>query len=150
MRDDLGVVDRAKHAGDQAGAERERQGGIEANAEAPSSAQLATGAAHVQAGGRSLAIRGPQLRLRGEWRTFGPLSSGAEYAIDGGAPDAETLGDCGGPELLILMKPTQLVSNSAKTPSMSRNALPAAVGVSIGCSVVRRATPLAWSMRTTS
>jgi hypothetical protein len=36
----------------------------------------------------------------------------------------------------------RLVSNSANTASMSRKALPAAVLVSIGCSIARNATPL--------
>ena len=44
----------------------------------------------------------------------------------------------------------RLVSNSANTPSMSRNALPAAVEVSIGCSVALSAAPLALSTLTTS
>jgi hypothetical protein len=44
----------------------------------------------------------------------------------------------------------KLVSNSANTPSMSRNALPAAVPVSIGCSVALSLIPLAFSSCTLS
>src|SRR6266478_2010649 len=41
----------------------------------------------------------------------------------------------------------KLVSNSANTPSISRKHLPAAVPVSIGCSVAFSAAPLALSAR---
>src|SRR5829696_2166522 len=51
---------------------------------------------------------------------------------------------------LQLAFPSKLVSNSAKTPSMSRNALPAAVVVSIGWSAALRNAPLAFSSRTMS
>ena len=44
----------------------------------------------------------------------------------------------------------RLVSNSANTPNMSRNALPAAVPVSTGYSVARSVTPLAFSSWTIS
>ena len=94
-----------------------------------------------------------------------------EHAVDAGPTDPEPPGDGRGTELLLLAQPPhlgrvddglaalvdalrlrrpipsscrsrrRLVSNSANTPSMSRNALPAAVPVSTGCSVARRATP---------
>jgi hypothetical protein len=44
----------------------------------------------------------------------------------------------------------RLVPNSAKTPSMSRKASPAAVAVSAGCSVARKATSLPFSSWTMS
>ncbi len=44
----------------------------------------------------------------------------------------------------------RLVSNSAKTPSMSRNALPAAVLVSMGWSAARKKAPFRFSSRTMS
>src|SRR5258707_2495641 len=46
--------------------------------------------------------------------------------------------------------PRKLVSNSANTPSMSRKHLPAAVPVSIGCSVALSAAPLTRIARTMS
>src|SRR6266403_2131548 len=42
----------------------------------------------------------------------------------------------------------RFVSNSANTPSMSRKACPAAVPVSIGCSVALRMAPFAFTART--
>jgi hypothetical protein len=50
-------------------------------------------------------------------------------------------------ELALLAR---LVSNSANTPNISRKHLPAAVLVSIGCSVAFRVAPLAFTARTMS
>jgi hypothetical protein len=44
----------------------------------------------------------------------------------------------------------RFVSNSAKTPSMSRKHFPTAVLVSIGCPVAFSAAPLTFSVRTMS
>ncbi len=50
-----------------------------------------------------------------------------------------------GADALELALAPEIVSNLAKTPSISRNAFPAAVPVSTGCSVAFNATPLALS-----
>jgi hypothetical protein len=53
-------------------------------------------------------------------------------------------------DALKLSLATKVLSNSANTPSMSRKHLPAAVLVSIGCSVALSAAPLARTARTMS
>jgi hypothetical protein len=99
----------------------------------------------------------------------------AEQAINARPADAKPAGDRRRAELLIMAQPpdfagvdlwlaalvdatclcdadplqlplaAQIGFDSANTPSMSRNALPAAVPVSIGCSVAFSATPLPFS-----
>src|SRR6266436_3681947 len=100
------------------------------------------------------------------------LVGGFPHSIDARSPDAERLGDVRGAEALslhlahrsrvyrgapALIKPAafalaipsscrsfrRFVSNSANTPSMSKKHLPAALPVSIGCSVAFNEAPRA-------
>jgi hypothetical protein len=103
-----------------------------------------------------------------------PIRSGFKHAIDRSSTDLKLLGDLRGSKALSLQTPyldrvnawlaptidarclglgdafrlplaPWLVSNSANTPSISRKHLPAAVLVSIGCSMAFSAAPFAFS-----